>query len=421
MDTMTTMATMTKKPVSIMWESTIACGLLCKHCKASAKNEPDPGELTPEEGRALIDQIASFKRPYPILRITGGNALMRGDIFDLIGYAKDTGLNVTIAPSTTPLLNRKNIVKLKDAGTDVVAMSIDGPDAGTHDSFRGVPGTFDRLVKATRIMNEIGLPFRLLTTVTKFNVKKLPEIMMLSRELGAVGWYMYMLIPTGRAREEYGIGVEEYEDVFNFIYDLMKFAPITVNAIAGSEPYRRVAVVRKLVEDGKVDANVLKHGPLYHILKSKLDRFLEDIPETQGLAPASNTPGTPAASTASTLKDGVFGKGIFVSNTGEVFPSSFLPLRLGDVRTDTLKNIYAKSRVLKDMQDTARLRGRCGICEFNDICRGSRSRAYAVTGDYLEEDPYCTYLPGTVGKITGTDNISILKQLKVTNFSRRAS
>jgi len=236
-----TMATITKKPVSIMWESTIACGLLCKHCK----KKPDPDELTPGEGRDLIDQIASFKKPYPILRITGGNALMRGDIFELIRYAKDTGLNVTIAPSTTPLLNRKNIVKLKEAGTDVVAMSIDGPDAGAHDSFRGVPGTFDRLVKATRIMNEIGLPFRLLTTVSKFNVRKLPEIMMLSKELGAVGWYVYMLIPTGRAREEYGIEMEEYEDVFNFIYDLMKSAPITVNAIAGSEPYRRVAVMRK--------------------------------------------------------------------------------------------------------------------------------------------------------------------------------
>jgi radical SAM protein len=398
---------MNKKPVSVMWESTIACGLACKHCKASAKKTPDPDELTTEESKNLIDQIAAFGRPYPILRITGGNALMRSDIFDLIEYAKDRGLTVTIAPSTTPHTNKKNITKLKDAGTDVVAMSVDGPSAESHDSFRGVPGTFDRLVRATEIMNEVDLPFRLLTTVTKFNVRELPDILLLSKKLGAAGFYFYMLIPTGRAREEHEITPSEYEDVFNFIYDLMQNPPLTVNAIAGCEPYRRVAVTRRLVEKGELSEEVLNLGELYFYLKEKLDNVLASVPPTGNVAPS-----------AYKTRDKSFGKGIFVSHNGAVYPSSFLPMEIGDVRVSELGDIYAGSTELKEMQDAEKLKGRCGACEFNDICRGSRSRAYAVTGDYLAEDPSCIYRPGTIGKIA--DNRAVLEELRVTNYSRTA-
>ncbi|NOZ76998.1 MAG: radical SAM protein [Euryarchaeota archaeon] len=267
-----------KTPVSVMWESTIACGLRCKHCKASARTRPDPDELTTEEGFALIDQVASYGAPYPVLRITGGNALLREDIFELIAYGKEKGLTVTIAPSTTPDLNQENIQRLKDSGCDTVAVSIDGPDAGTHDAFRGVPGTFDRLVEACSLMREADLPFRLLTTVTRFNAEHLPEIMARARELGAAGWYLYMLIPTGRARQDYGLSPGEFEDVFHFIYDLMARAPMTVNAIAGSEPYRRVAVMRRLVEMGRLDPSLLQQGPLYARLKGKLDRIIGDAP-----------------------------------------------------------------------------------------------------------------------------------------------
>lgn len=396
-----------KKPVSVMWESTIACGLMCKHCKASAKKTPDPDELTTEEGKNLIDQIAAFGGPYPILRITGGNALMRNDIFELIKYAKELGLTVTIAPSTTPHLNRENIIKLKEAGTDVVAVSIDGPTAETHDSFRGVPGTFDRLVSAAGVMNEIHLPFRLLTTVTRFNVRDLPDILLVSKRLGAIGFYLYMLIPTGRASEGYGITPAEYEDVFNFIYDLMQNPPLTVNAIAGSEPYRRVAVTRRLVEEGRLGEEVLGQGELYHYLSERLDSVLASSPPAQ-----KGTVSTPRQ------RDENFGKGIFVSQNGAVYPSSFLPVEIGNVRTGSLKDIYSSSTIMKEMQDAEKLKGRCGVCEFNDICRGSRSRAYAVTGDYLAEDPSCIYQPGTVGHVA--DNRAILEELRVTNYSRMA-
>jgi radical SAM protein len=394
-----------KKPVSVMWESTIACGLKCKHCKASAKTIPDPRELTTDEGKKLIDQMAAFGTPYPILRITGGNALMREDIFDLIKHAKDSGITVTIAPSTTPHMNRENIMKLKEAGCDVVAMSIDGATAKAHDTFRGVPGTFDRLVRACEIMNEVGLPFRLLTTVTKFNVRELPNILKVAKNLGAAGFYFYMLIPTGRAREEYEIASNEYEDVFNFIYDLMQNPPLTVNAIAGCEPYRRVAVTRRLIEMGELEEGALAHGELYFYLKEKLEGVLASLPKGENITPS-----------AYKTRDKSFGKGIFVSHTGAVYPSSFLPLAIGDMRKSELKDIYNASTELEEMQDASKLKGRCGACEFNDVCRGSRSRAYAVTGDYLNEDPSCTYQPGTIGKIA--DNRVVLKELQVTNYSR---
>lgn len=411
---------MTKKPVSLMWESTIACGLACKHCKASAKKTPDPDELSTEEGRNLIDQIVEFGEPYPILRITGGNALMRSDIFELIKYAKDEGLKVTIAPSTTPLLNRKNVIKLKEAGVDAVAISIDGHSAELHDSFRGVAGTFNLMLRATQIMREAALPFRLLTTVTKFNVRSLPEIFLHAKKLGAAGWYLYMLIPTGRAKIEHEISAGEFEDVFNFIYDLMQLRIMTVNAIAGSEPFRRVAIMRRLVEEGKLSEEELKFGELYWFLSGKLKSLLDsEIPALSRIPIGSWRLREVETSYGHKEKDSEFGRGIFVSKNGTVYPSSFLPIAIGNVREDRLTQVYAESALLRDLQNPEKLWGKCRICEFSDVCRGSRSRAYAVTGDYLAEDPYCAYVPGAVGKIA--DNKKILEELRVTNFSRRGS
>ncbi len=399
---------MSEKPVSVMWESTIACGLKCKHCKASAKAKPDSNELTTEESFQFIEQIAEFGKPYPVLRITGGNALMRSDIFKLIKYSSDLGISTTIAPSTTPLLNRKNIEMLKEAGVDVVALSIDGKDRTTHDTFRGVDGTFGQLLKASKIMKELNLPFRLLTTVTRFNAEQLPDIMELAHKLGAKGWYLYMLIPTGRAKEEYALTPEEYEDIFNFIYDIMKEAPMVVNAIAGSEPYRRVAVLRRLVEKGDLGEDVLKQGKLYTNLRERLSKILDNYQEPEVVQSIGSY----------RAKNRNFGKGIFVAHESEVYPSSFLPIELGNVRDSTLKEIYSGAKILDDMQNAEMLKGKCKVCEFNDICRGSRSRAYAVSGDYLAEDPYCVYTPGEI-EIPDVNKERILEELRVTNFSRK--
>ncbi len=389
------------KPVSVMWECTIACGLRCLHCKASARAERSPEELSLEESFSLIEQITEFGKPYPVLRITGGNALRREDLFEIISHATEQGVRVTVAPSTTPLLTRRNIERLLEAGCEVVAMSIDGASAETHDAFRGRAGTFATLLRATRIMRELGMPFRLLTTVTRLNARELPEIMELAERLGAAGWYLYMLIPTGRATERLALSPEEHEDVYNFIYDAMLSSHITVNAIAGCEPYRRVAVLRYLAEQGEVEAGVLRQGELYRRLSARLERRKVEVPEEAEWH---------------SMHRG-FGKGIFVAHTGEVYPSSFMPIVLGNVRESSLKEIYSSSGVLRRMQSRRHLKGRCGACEFSSVCRGSRSRAYAVTGDYLAEDPYCIHLPGSV-ELPEVDMEAVLHRLRVTNFSK---
>lgn len=396
------------KPIAIMWESTIACGLSCKHCKASAKKTRDPDELTTNESYDLVDQIVEFGSPYPFLRITGGNALMRDDIFDIIEYAKNKGVHVTIAPSTTPLLNRTNIERLKKAGVDVVALSIDGPSAEIHDEFRGVKGTFDTLIKAIKIMRELNLPFRLLTTVTKFNVRHLPEIFILSKKLNAIGWYVYMLIPTGRAKAEYELSPQETEDVFNFIYDVMKLKLLPVNAIAGGEPFRRVAVMRKLVEDGLLKLSELRLGGLYYFLTEKLKKLLK--------RENFDSLGSPESSERKRSAK-IFGKGLFVAKNGDIYPSSFLPIKIGNVREDTLLNIYRRSKLLRELNDPRKIKGKCRVCEFNDICRGSRSRAYALKGDYLAEDPACVYEPGAIRKMV--NNWEVLEEIGITNYSRK--
>ncbi len=390
------------KPVSVMWECTIACGLRCLHCKASARVERSPRELSFEESLSLIDQMLEFGKPYPVLRITGGNALRREDLFDIIRYATDAGVRVTVAPSTTPLLTRRNIERLQEAGCEVVAMSIDGATKESHDAFRGRAGTFDTLVRATKIMRELGMPFRLLTTVTRMNAHELPEIMALAKRLGAAGWYLYMLIPTGRATKELALSPEEHEDVYNFIYDAMVCSDMTVNAIAGCEPYRRVAVLRYLVERGELEEEVLRQGELYRSLRARLDGDRREV-EVRDAEWHSRHAG--------------FGKGIFVAHTGEVYPSSFMPITLGSVREQSLREVYRSSEVLHRMQSREHLRGRCGACEFSPVCRGSRSRAYAVTGDYLAEDPYCIHVPGSF-EVPKVDMEGILHSLRVTNFSK---
>jgi len=394
------------KPVSVMWECTIACGLRCLHCKASARAERSPEELSYEESLSLIDQILEFRKPYPVLRITGGNALRREDLFDIIRYATEQGIRVTVAPSTTPLLTRRNIERLLSAGCEVVAMSIDGASAETHDAFRGRAGTFATLLRATRIMRELGMPFRLLTTVTKLNAHELPEIMALAEKLGAAGWYLYMLIPTGRATRELALSPEEHEDVYNFIYDAMLCSPMTVNAIAGCEPYRRVAVLRYLAESGELEQGALRQGELYHRLRARLKLPRRELQEDSGTVWHSRHAG--------------FGKGIFVAHTGEVYPSSFMPIVLGSVRNESLKDVYTSSEVLHRMQSKEHLKGRCGRCEFSSVCRGSRSRAYAVTGDYLAEDPYCIHVPGEI-ELPSVDMEGVLHRLRVTNFSKAAA
>jgi AdoMet-dependent heme synthase len=341
-------------PLLVIWEVTQACDLACVHCRASAQPERHPSELTTEQGYRLLDEIRSFGDP--LMVFTGGDPLKRPDLYDLVRYSVKIGLRTNVTPSATPLLTAEAIRNLKDAGIARMAISLDGPDAATHDDFRGIPGTFDRAMFALHEARRIGLDTQLQTTVTRRNMHRLPEIAGIARAVGTKMWSLFFLIVTGRAESGDDLQAEEYEKVFEFMYELSKSAPYGIKTTEAMH-YRRYVAQRMKAEHRNA---------------------------------ASEAAGAVVWRTAG-VSDG---KGfVFVSHKGEIFPSGFLPLNGGNVLEESLTDVYRNSELFKTLRDTTQREGKCGICEYQKICGGSRSRAYALTGNYLAEDPRCTYQP----------------------------
>ena len=349
-------------PMLVIWEVTQACDLACVHCRASAQSERHPAELSTEQGYRLLDQIRSFGEP--LMVFTGGDPLKRPDLFDLIRYSVKIGLRTNVTPSATPLLTAEAIDRFKQSGVSRMAISVDGHDAASHDDFRGIPGTFDRAMFALSHAREIGLDTQFQTTVTRRNREHLPEIAEIVKEMRSKMWSLFFLIVTGRALENDDLRAEEYEDVFNFMYELSKTAPFGVKTTEAMH-YRRYVAQRIKAEHG-VTENESAKGVAWR---------------TAGVSD---------------------GKGfVFVSHQGEIFPSGFLPITGGNVLRDSLTDIYRNSELFKTLRDTAQREGKCGICEYQKICGGSRSRAYALTGDFLAEDPRCVYQPHLVEAVAG--------------------
>ncbi|TGA98880.1 TIGR04053 family radical SAM/SPASM domain-containing protein [Sporolactobacillus shoreae] len=346
-----------QNPFIVIWEATRMCPLHCMHCRAAAQLHPYPGELTTDQGKQLIDQVYSMDNP--LFVFSGGDPLMRDDIYELIEYANNKGMRVSITPSATPRLTRKNILRAKEAGIARWALSLDGPDAETHDYFRGFSGTFDRTMKTIDILNEEKIPFQVNTTVTQYNVDKLPEIAELMAQHGAVVWTLFFLVPTGRGELLQPISPERHDEVMHWAFELQEHAPFIITTTEG-QFYRRVMYQ----ENEKRRAQGL---PV-------IGHFADDLAK----APRGTNDGNGF---------------IFVGHTGEVEPSGFLPLTCGNVKETPLPEIYRKSPILRTLRDPDSLKGKCGVCEFRYMCSGSRARAYAVTGDYQASDPYCTYIP----------------------------
>ncbi len=366
-----------EKPLLVFWETTKACMLACKHCRASAILEPLPGELSHEEAMRLLDDLAGFGKPLPILVFTGGDPLMRKDIWQLVARAKELGFRVALAPAVSPLLNRDAIKKMIDYGVDGVSISIDGARPETHDSIRGIKGVFERSVRVVREMVEAGLRVQINTAVMRDNVLELADMVKLLKDLGVNVWEVFYLIPVGRAQRELDLTPQEWEDVSHFLYEASKYG-IVVRTTEGPM-FRRVAVTRRLLELNGYDPDeVLRPGQLYRRLVARLRELLGE-PE-----------GRPLATTTGTRD----GKGIiFISHDGIVYPSGFMPYPLGSVRTKSIVEIYRNNEMLRKIR-RAEFHGRCGVCEFRDICGGSRARAYLLKGDPLGEDPACPYQPG---------------------------
>jgi radical SAM protein len=372
-----------ERPFMIIWETTQACDLACRHCRAEAQPEHDPLNLSTQEAKALLDQAESFGRPRPIFIFTGGDPFKRTDLFELVRYASEIGLPPAVSPSGTPLLTPDNLRALKEAGAKAISLSIDGSNAARHDDFRRVPGSFQLTTNGWRAARQMGLKLQINTTVTRYNLHDLPQLFKLVQELGAMTWSLFFLVPTGRGRQEDEISPAEYEAVMHFLYDVSKY--ISAKTTEGHH-YKRVVLQRAILDEkGVALEDYLPLHPIYYELKAGLDQVVEEV----GLQPrGSGIYRTPMHINA--------GNGfVFISRRGEVFPSGFLPVSAGNVRQQSLVEIYRQAPLFRDLRDTEKYGGRCGLCELVGVCGGSRSRAYAVTGDPLAEEPFCTYEPGT--------------------------
>ena len=338
-------------PMVIFWEVTRACALACRHCRARAQPKRHPQELTTQEGFGLLDQMAEFGNR-PIVVLTGGDPLMRRDISDFIGYGIDKGLTVSLSPSATTLVRPQTLRWLKEAGLAHISFSLDGAKPETHDAFRGVPGAFQRTQECIADATEAGLSVRINTTVTRHSLPELEDLAVMVGQSAVGLWDLFFLVPTGRAQGEDMISPQEHEQVFNWVADLSEASSFAIRTTLG-QPYRRVLLQR--------------------------------------LAANGQGPSNPAGQKMPTTNDG---RGVcFISHVGRVQPSGFLPLPAGNIRTKPLTDIYRHAALFKKLRDPGLLRGKCGVCPFNEICGGCRARAYATSGDYLESDPSCVFRP----------------------------
>jgi len=364
-----------RAPRLVFWEMTKACPLACVHCRATAQREPSPDELTTDEGRAIIDELAGAPRPTPVLILTGGDCLQRPDLGELTSYAQSLGVPVAIAPSVSPNLSAATLSMLSANGVRNASLSLDGGFAETHEQVRQIPGHFADTIRAIGLLQEHGFAVQVNSAVMAQTVRELADIASLLVRHGVRTWEVFFLIGVGRGHAIAEIESDEYEDVCHFLVDAAQYG-MTVRTVEAPF-FRRVRDWRARRPDSRLDPAVeFRLGPVYRALRDRL-RELMGEPTSRVLAPTVAT------------RDG---KGIvFIGHDGRVYPAGFLPLPLGSVRDKGVLEIYRDDPLLKAIR-SAEFPGRCGHCEYADVCGGSRARAYAATGDPLADDPACEHL-----------------------------
>ncbi|HAT1382901.1 TPA: radical SAM/SPASM domain-containing protein [Corynebacterium striatum] len=359
------------KPFIAIWEVTRACQLVCQHCRADAQHEPAPGQLTTEQGKALLDSIASYDKPRPIVVLTGGDPFERGDLEELTEYGTSLELNVSLSPSVTPRLTRERLEGLRAAGGCALSLSLDGATADTHDYFRGFSGIFDQTIKMAEVVTDVGYRLQINSTITKNNVREAPQLLKRVIEMGAKLWSVFFLVPTGRGTGLEALTPLEREDAMHWLHDVSN--RVAIKTTEGPQ-YRRIVIEAQRGSE-------YEGGELYKYLTEETERVLRP-------ADASHTrrPRPPMAINA--------GSGfVFIDHLGDVYPNGFLPMHCGNVKEQTLPDIYANSPVFKKLRDPAQWSGKCAVCEYASVCGGSRSTAFAMTGDPLASDPTCAYVP----------------------------
>jgi AdoMet-dependent heme synthase len=356
-----------RAPFVVIWETTQACDLACRHCRASAVPRRDPRELSTDEAKRLVDTICRFGKP--LLVLTGGDPLKRPDATEIVRYGVDAGLRVALTPSGTPLMTPRVLQELHDAGMSRLAVSLDGATAEQHDGFRGVQGSFEWTIRMLETARSLGLSTQINTTISRHNVHDLENLIALMTGLGIALWSVFFIVPVGRARPDDLATAEEFEAVFHRLYELSKTAPFDIKSTAAPQ-YRRV-IMQRQVEERRAGTRAGAPAPL-----------------TAGVG-FSLGDGVGRAAKGVNDGDGF----LFVSHRGDIYPSGFLPKSAGNVRTDDLVEVYRTHELFRSLRDRDRLKGKCGACEFRHVCGGSRARAYAMTGDPLESDPLCAYIP----------------------------
>ncbi len=356
-----------ERPFIAIWETTQACDLACVHCRACAQPQRNSLELTTSESKRLIDEIAAME--IPVFVLTGGDPLKRPDIFELVRYAADHNVRISLTPSATPLLTRENIVQLKNCGLARLAVSLDGPTAAIHDAFRRVAGSYDWTLNAVRWAREIGLPVQINTTITRHNLEQVDDVIALLATLDITLWSVFFLVPTGRGQNIDLLSAEEFEAVFEKLHQTSKRVLFDIKSTE-AQHYRRFLLQRR-IEERRAEEAGDHHQRMPQISE-------QPTPDGIGRAPRG-------------INDG---KGfVFISHLGEVFPSGFLPVSGGNIRKQSLASIYRDSPLFRSLRDSKNLEGKCGDCEFREVCGGSRARAYAMTGELFAEEPCCVYQP----------------------------
>ena len=323
----------------VAWEITRNCNLNCIHCRAAATQGPYKGELTLSECKNIMDEISSFSSPTIIL--TGGEPLLRDDIFDIILYGKKKGLRLVMAINGT-LLDKAKALKMKEGGIKRVSLSLDGKDKRAHDRFRGVDGSFESVMDSARILKDIDLPFQINTTVTRLNVDDLKDIYRMVKTINACAWHIFLLVPVGRGGGLKGeeLSTKMYEDVLEWLYGIEKKDELEIKVTCAPHYYR--------------------------IVKEK-----GDTPKSAGCLAGKSF--------------------MFISHRGIAQPCGYLEVPSGDVRKEGVKKVWEESPVFNRLRDFTSYKGKCGICRYLKICGGCRARAYEIKGDILEEEPYCSY------------------------------
>lgn len=341
-----------RSPLNVYWETTNACALACRHCRAEAVPTPPPGELTTAEGKAFLRSLLEFGSPLPNVVFTGGDPLARPDLHELVDEAVRLGLSLAVTPSATPRLTEDAVRELRDRGVTAFGLSLDGSTADRHDSIRNVAGCYDKTIAAARWIEKLGVPLQINTLVAEETVDDLPRVAEVLSTLGIARWSLFFLISVGRGTGLAPVSAARAEQILEWLAERGPHLPFVLSTTEAPF-YRRV---------------LLEH-------KRKLG---------EAISPR-------AAAPSGSVRDG---HGVvFVSSRGDVCPSGFLPTEAGNVRTASIVDIYRDSEMFRRLHDVDGFQGRCGICEYRNLCGGSRARAFAATGSAFESDPACIYEP----------------------------